>query len=473
MKISIQNFKSLHNKTTFDLRKVNLFVGANNTGKSALGKFFQTMNSNSRNTSAGGLRLDAVNAFAEQGEDWRSLVFKGDTNHPLVFEIDLEVYGTTCTARVTFEYDPNRHLMNHPTVQCGGISEIQLFFGKYRLVRWEKERKEFYPTNIIGWIKHSFEQNELPSYEDQMDFSSIARDALGLNHFSFQPIMMGDIEQLMSELPNKIAARELFLVSPNANFKDIFKSLQISLIVPKKQISIQSVMYIFMFRLISYANGVLTQSSLHKGTTEPQWFDFFSDDLNASLKNYFGFEIERRALKYDDGEVFDHRYFVLQNGVRSPLWDCGSGVSKVISWLTDWYNHFEMDLLVNADPDSAPQVIVIREPERELHPDWQLAWVSWLQHEISKKCYSHISVIIETHSPTILKAFQLAVEEGEWNAENVCVFDFTKNEEGETSVKTIELGDDGNLKQPISAGWMSAVITKEDRLRLKRFSRLD
>ena len=65
MKISIQNFKSLRSKTTFTLRKVNLFVEANNTGKSALGKFFQTMNSNSRNTVAGGLRLDAVNEFAD------------------------------------------------------------------------------------------------------------------------------------------------------------------------------------------------------------------------------------------------------------------------------------------------------------------------------------------------------------------------------------------------------------------------
>ncbi len=473
MKISIQNFKSLHSKTTFDLRKVNLFVGANNTGKSALGKFFQTMNSNSRNTSAGGLRLDAVNAFAEQGEDWRSLVFKGDTNHPLVFEIDLEVYGTTCTARVTFEYDPNRHLMNHPTVQCGGISEIQLFFGKYRLVRWEKERKEFYPTNIVGWIKHSFLEKSLPDYDEQMDFSNAAREAFGLKDFSFEPIMMGDIEKLLSELPNIIDASELLLTSPNANFKDIFKSFQISEIVPKKQIAIRNVMYIFMFRLINSANGVLTQSSLHKGTKEPQWFDYFSADLNASLKKYFGFEIERRALQYEDGEVIDYRYFVLQNGVRSPLWDCGSGVSKVISWLTDWYDHFGIEILTSHDPDAAPQVIIIREPERELHPDWQLAWVSWLQQEVSKKCYSHLSVIIETHSPIILKSFQLAVEDNEWKAEDICVFDFTKNKKGETSVNTIELGLDGNLTHPISAGWMSAVITKEDRLRLKRFSRLD
>jgi hypothetical protein len=58
-------------------------------------------------------------------------------------------------------------------------------------------------------------------------------------------------------------------------------------------------------------------------------------------------------------------------------------------------------------------------------------------------------------------------------ADDVCVFDFTKNKKGETSVNTIELGLDGNLTHPISAGWMSAVITKEDRLRLKRFSRLD
>ena len=48
---------------------------------------------------------------------------------------------------------------------------------------------------------------------------------------------------------------------------------------------------------------------------------------------------------------------------------------------------------------------------------------------------------------------------------HVIVFDFTKNKKGETSVNTIELGLDGNLTHPISAGWMSAVITKEDRLR--------
>ncbi len=466
--ITLQNIKSIRRSHSFELRKLNLFVGPNNSGKSAMGKWFELLKKNANKRGNDDYEIQGICNFEKKGEDWRNWSHRGDIYIPTVYSITVDAYGAQARVDITFEMDPQLKTFNQEELKCAAITSINIFFGSYRVVRWDKERREFYPGNLVGTFANHFYPKDGSKATNQIikedEFSELAESLDMLHHF--KKMNSEDLWNLVDELPKVISVADK-TSSFHLSLKEIPKIFWQQQFLPNEFSILRGSLVHVINRVCNGVGNSLSNSVVLKGDTAPEWRYYFDIDLNDSLKRFFGLEIQERRLTNDDGEFFDYQYFVIDQGVRAPIGDCGSGVRKVLSWLTEWYNAVGHMEVTNDEMDDQPFIIIIQEPERELHPNWQWAWAEWLMHELSKKCYSNFSVVVETHSPIIIKVIQNQQSERKFPISDIALFDFKKEAYGETIVQNVTLRETEDWSSYLSKGLMDRVVLKgnEDDIR--------
>ena len=466
--IKIQNIKSIRRPHTFDLKKLNLFVGANNSGKSAMGKWFEILRKNGIKKGHNEYEIHNICNFEKKGEDWRNWTHKGDFYIPTVYSTTVDVFGVEGRVEVTFEMDPHLRSFNQEELKCASITAINIYFGTYRVVRWDKEKREFYPGNLVGtFANHFYPKDAQKTVEDldkEAEISDLAESFDMLRHF--KKMNSEDLWNLVDELPKVISVADK-TSSFHLALKEIAKEFWKLQFLTEEYALLKHSLVLVMTRVCQGLGNSLSNSLVLKGDAAPEWRYYFDIDMNDSLKKFFGLEIQERKLSNEDGEFFDYQYFVMDQGVRAPIEDCGSGVRKVLSWLTEWYNAVGHMEVTNDEMDDQPFVIIIQEPERELHPNWQWAWAEWLMHELSKKCYTNFSVVVETHSPIIIKAIQCQQSESKFPISDIALFDFKKEAYGETIVQNVTLKETEDWSSYLSKGLMDKVVIKgnEDEMR--------
>ncbi len=468
-KITLQNVKSIRRQHSFELTKLNLFVGPNNSGKSAMGKWFELLRKNANKRANNDYEIQNIHSFEKKGEDWRNWTHRGDLYNPTVYSTTLDVYGVQGRVEITFEMDPHLRSFNQEELKCASITSINIFLGTYRIVRWDKDKREFYPGNLLGaFANHLYPkdaQKTAEQFKIDEEFSALD-DSFDMLRY-IKKMNSDDLWNLVDQLP-----KALSVVGESSSFhfslSAIPKTFWMQKLLPEEFAKIHRTLMHVMDRVCNGAGNALSNSAVLKGNTPPEWRYYFDIDMNDSLKKFFGLEIQERKLINEDGEFFDYQYFVLDQGVRAPIEDCGSGVRKVLSWLTEWYNavgHME----VTHDPmEDQPFVLIFEEPEKELHPNWQWAWAEWLMHELSKKCYCNFSVVIETHSPYIIKAIQNGQKGLKFPIAEISLFDFKKESHGETIVRNIALNEEEDWSSHLSKGLMDKVVLKSNEDDMKR-----
>lgn len=96
-------------------------------------------------------------------------------------------------------------------------------------------------------------------------------------------------------------------------------------------------------------------------------------------------------------------------------------------------------------------LVVIEQPELHLHPAFQAKIVdifARIVSEANKKYKSHIKIIFETHSETMINRLGYLIAKNKFNKEHVNVLIFDKNENQETIIKSVEYSEKGMLQ-----GW--------------------
>ncbi len=122
----------------------------------------------------------------------------------------------------------------------------------------------------------------------------------------------------------------------------------------------------------------------------------------------------------------------VQGGARDlvDIADVGFGVSQVLP------------VLVALAAASPGQMVLIEQPELHLHPRAQLAMGELLVDAGKRK----VIVVIETHSPLLIRAIQTAVAKNRLRPSQVALHWFSRNEKtGWTTAKRADVGEDGSL----------------------------
>jgi hypothetical protein len=113
-------------------------------------------------------------------------------------------------------------------------------------------------------------------------------------------------------------------------------------------------------------------------------------------------------------------------------------------------------------PDQAPALLVVEEPEGQLHPQLQVA----LARRLTDAVYRGLPVVAETHSVHVLRAMQLAVLDGVLQPDDVGLYWVEQSKEGASHLTPIEVQADASLH-----GWPPGVFEEEQMLAQEIFSK--
>jgi hypothetical protein len=140
------------------------------------------------------------------------------------------------------------------------------------------------------------------------------------------------------------------------------------------------------------------------------------------------------ARQLDDTQV-ELRVGRLRRGSRGGaqdmvnIADVGFGVSQTLP------------VLVALRAADSSNLVYVEQPEIHLHPRAQIALGSVLADAVGRG----VQVVVETHSALLLLSIQTLVAEGQLSADDVKLHWFTRNDLGDTKVKTARLEDDGSF----------------------------
>lgn len=107
--------------------------------------------------------------------------------------------------------------------------------------------------------------------------------------------------------------------------------------------------------------------------------------------------------------------------------DVGFGTSQVLP------------VIVALQAAAEGQLVHIEQPELHLHPQAQVVMGELLVEAANRGA----RLVVETHSPVLLKAVQIAVAKGRLAPEDLALHWFERDEEGATLVKTRQIDSDG------------------------------
>jgi len=107
----------------------------------------------------------------------------------------------------------------------------------------------------------------------------------------------------------------------------------------------------------------------------------------------------------------------------------------------------------------------IEEPELHLHPELQSKLIGFLLGEDGEE--KDVNLIITTHSEHIIRKLQVMFAKG-YISDDEVIINYFKNEDGKTTVKKMELEDDGFFKEPWPNGFFDASYNLAKELLIAR-----
>jgi predicted ATPase len=153
-----------------------------------------------------------------------------------------------------------------------------------------------------------------------------------------------------------------------------------------------------------------------------------------------------------------------KNGTKYNLAEASSGIIHILPILIRSYQagYLYANSMHHGRIGSESDVVIVEQPELHLHPS--------LQADLAKFfAGGQNTFIIETHSEHMIRKIQVLIAKGELNRKQVAVYYFDKSiETGITSIKEMEIEDNGFFKEPWPDGFFDDSYTLAKELILAR-----
>ena len=177
------------------------------------------------------------------------------------------------------------------------------------------------------------------------------------------------------------------------------------------------------------------------------------NDVEGDILNFINANLQSLGLakefiiKKDKG--FGSAYIKDIYDVECNLAEASSGLIQIIPIIVNSFNalYEYADFVTLRDSDYATDVVIIEQPELHLHPSLQSKVVDFIREGMG-------TFIIETHSEHIVRKIQVLIAQGKLDKNNVAIYYFDKDDKtGITSIKEMEIDDNGNFKQEWPGGF--------------------
>ncbi len=408
-RIHIQNYKSFLNTGEIRISKgINLIIGQNNVGKTALlellsGLSYSKPHLNAKQKPRAGSKIENSSFSAQlelliSSQELEHLIEDKSFDNTFVFHNKLIEYpnlGYVTQTEYTYDYDV--------IVDQYEYEELMMEYGNNSLIDVNIE-------NLLHYLEGIVENDLLINYYLPNKTSIIS------NYY--------DISHSISSLSSNIAAICFRQKKQEFELREISSQYEISQIICKE--FFENRIYKFDIHRTVYSGklGINTNKLEANCTNLSSVLDSLQANPNK-LKEYQELVTEVfpkiKNVSIDKLSESAIRIWMPQSDNRPdltiPLEDCGTGVGQVLAMLY---------VIVSSEE---PRVIIIDEPNSFLHPSASRKLV-----EIFKR-YNQHQYIISTHSPELITAA---------DADQILLL--TLNEQGQTQVREIDKKDANGMR---------------------------
>lgn len=460
--MSLVNFKAFKDSGTVDLKKINVFLGQNSSGKSSFLKALlilkNTLHENDNNT---------------------ALYLNNDTG-----PFGSILYGKSDKPHITFEmgFDDNekisefRDVLNDKTfitLMLVRMKKNIKTFNEYE----EVAKKEFvnYTKNSIKTVKVTFKETQKkPSTVEEFELTFSNKDTCRIymernayyiqyNDFNFKnkPNLL---------LPNKFLFDFNLTKTHNINDHDADMLFKILLAIKEVEVKLQNfakrVIHIEPFRDKPERLKLITNFKFNsvgsRGENTISTLIGLDNESNTNSKRS-NVTIKKSMNKwlneFDLAETIEveesknNQYLLTvtnkYTGIKCNIADVGVGTSQLLPIIIE---------SINTPNDT---VLFIEEPETHIHPNAQ-AKLGQLFVDCALK--QNKSFFIETHSMYLVKQLQISVAKGDIKADDVGIYYFQQSSEG-TNIKNLKLQGNGQFAEEIPKGFFDVPFNLSNELR--------
>lgn len=375
-------------------------------------------------------------------------------------KIIIDGYNKGCTAKEIFDLfvqiNPKlNHMEDYSTTDIINVIDEIKVEDLNRLAD-----KEWKYIEELSSHKIDFKGNFNLSISSRGDFQNLSNDLIeyfgivnslstlipdaksGLDHiFDYvYTILIDTLHSLTNELKNTIHI-------PAIRTSDFFTTLKKEFIANQDFIRL---MALAVNKKLEKKDGVAVKviSSDTNLKKEPQ--RVFGKNISEYLNKWINqFEIANdiNILLDETGE--DVKVYIINGNQKTLITDMGYGSSQLLPIILK----FSLAMIPGSDLSSGKKIIIIEEPETNLHPRLQSLLADFFV-DFQKRTRHFL--IIETHSEYLIRKLQYLTAKKEIKPEDVIIYYFHKPNEvpkGEKQVKKIKIQEDGCLSDNFGPGF--------------------
>lgn len=452
--IELENFKAFKDSGEVDLKKINIFVGQNSSGKSSFIKALLTLRS-TINSDDHEMVLDLNESIG----NFKSVVFRNDIKNRIKFKLSFkeieEIKGNT------------KFLMTEAILKIVDVLNSKSKNGEFEFASYLMElsrKNKFNKVDFIEFYIKITKSERVVVDEFSINYLNLNNTTIRMERNSYYMYYNGKlIPQSNIVRPYKF----LFEVNPSKITSDLeiemledIALFEYSIKAIKKQLEefTKSIRHIEplrnKFKRVEYVtnlkfnntvgrmgeNTITTLVGLEKNSREDNGIDKITETINKWLDEFdLGSNISIKKLGNDNFSLYIKNK---NTGVDCNILDMGVGTSQLLPVIIESIN----------SPDNS--TLVIEEPESHIHPNAQ-SKLADLFVDIATN--QNKRFIIETHSIFLIVKLQILIAKGLINSNDICIYYFNQTENG-TKASKMQLSENGQFKKAWPSGFFDVQL---------------
>lgn len=476
-KIRIKNFRSIVIDNFIEIKPITLFFGKNGSGKSSFIKAIKFLNQNLSPLTTGHTIYD-LDHDIDLG-NFKEIAFQQNTDKKI--EIDYEEFRDNINYRLrtTFGFAKNGQnfislkiddLINNITFEVNPhkknvyekefVKNVIMNYGRNdlllseRLIKsWDAHNKRddgssYYPSNAID-IKRSINLNipNLVKYFSYLDILPFVSDNLQHSYYKKLEEAFNFSDDQKEVVRDMI---KLFVKDIPFFTKRFFNHFYVTPVrerpLSKYKLFHNKFSESDYYSILTLIDKLKNDADIHMPYDDP--FPNILSFIKENLKK-FGLGVDIIISK-ENG--YGSLYIKDMQGVKNNISESSSGLIHLLPIIANSYYAFytyeqQFDLRHLPYDNRFTDTLFIEQPELHLHPALQTQLIEFISN-------GHGTYLIETHSEHIVRKLQVLIAKGELAQDRVAVYYFDKDEKsGITSIKEMELEDNGFFKEPWPDGF--------------------
>ncbi len=396
MNIGINHIRTIERKVSFDLDKINLFIGDNGAGKSILGDFLELCSENMHFLGVNAMQFPVFTKFVGR-QDWKSWSPNADVERPLLIERSIHFMGIPIQMRLLYSCTERFKQAENKNTICAEPLEFVVTYDNQALITWNDGERRVVLHVFVMLILEALRERPVPSAEELSDLLDIPYPEA--KQFSLSLLKQFLLQGGKSFWDDQINP-QIFLF----DFQRLFQKGREADDYKRKWDPIVYFILGMVKRIHAAMLSFLVDTPVLKGKMEGRMIDYSKALRHDAAIDYFNIKFLEKKVLNEDGSIYDKRLLVDFHGKEVPYDELSDGYKAIYTRIDEWTEVVSQEPAVPAKSYfSNERVVIIRHPERDLSREQLENWARM----ITIGCLNcpNLRVIIETHSEEIYLSF--------------------------------------------------------------------